>query len=233
MNTVPLPLSIAPKPSTDLNIELVNVEKKYNLNDIFSGEVKSYNIISDPGPNIDLNIHILTFKPRQINVYYIVSVQASNTWGVNTFNFNVTEYAQMRPSLINYSNLDIQLSNQSYNFDYTHYFSGLMQEFYIVSNPGTIIQTNNNIFTISTQLYAFSEYDIVLGVSNVYGSNEFTLHVTNYKQTYPEFINNDTSINIELLNVPFKLYFSDMYSGIIENINIFDDTSQNSRETKE
>ena len=33
MNTVPLPPSIAPKPSEDLNIELVNVEKRYNLND--------------------------------------------------------------------------------------------------------------------------------------------------------------------------------------------------------
>jgi len=61
MNTVPLPPSIAPKPSEDLNIELVNVEKRYNLNDFFSGEVKSYNILSNPQTNIAFRFHLCLF----------------------------------------------------------------------------------------------------------------------------------------------------------------------------
>ena len=165
-----------------------------------------------------MNIHILTFTPRQINVYYIVSVQASNTWGANTFNFNVTEYAEVEPSLKNYSSLDIQLSNQVFVFNYNDYFFGLMQEFYIVSNPiSTIKLIDTSIYTISTSLYEYSNYDIVFGVNNIYGSNEFTLHVTDYKQDVPQF-KNESNHFVELSNQYVTYIIEDIFDGLIQNI---------------
>jgi len=220
-NSVDLPPFIAPQPSEHLNIVLVDVEKRYNLNDFFSGEVKSYNIISNPESNIDLNIHILTFTPLSINHYYIVTVQASNTWGANTLNFNVTEYAEVPPSLKNYSSLDIQLSNQVFVFNYNDYFFGLMQEFYIVSNPissyNTIKLIDTSIYTISTHLYEYSNYDIVFGVNNVYGSTLFTLHVTDYKQDIPQFKNASNHF-VELSNQYVTYIIEDIFEGLIQNI---------------
>jgi alanine-alpha-ketoisovalerate/valine-pyruvate aminotransferase len=52
-----------------------------------------------------------------------------------------------------------------------------------------------------------------LGVSNIFGSSNFTLHVTDYKQTAPELIQN----YIKLYKENYTINLNILFKGLIEN----------------
>ena len=135
------------------------------------------------------------------------------------------------------STIDLFLSNQEIKFDYNDYFTGLMQAFYIVDNPITscnLIILTDTIFTISTKLFAYSNYDIVLGVSNVFGSSNFTLHVTDYEKAAPTVLNSTITFELSNVNIHYNIdsnvysnsllqYYeiqSELYDGIVLDNNI-------------
>ena len=200
---------------------------------IFKGYLEVDYILQNPVNNIIIQNKIITISPNLPNDYsnYTITVGSSNTFGSNSYDFIVTDYKQTGPEYIDdISNIDIFLSDQEFKFDYNDYFTGLMQKFYMISdlNLFNTITLSNTIYTISTQLYDSNYYDLVFGVSNIFGSNEFTLHVTDYKKTGPEYINGNTIYYLDMKIETKSINFSDIFTGFIESYTVVENLYPNS-----
>ena len=221
-----------------ITFELSNVNIHYNINlNIDSNSLlQNYEIQSHMYDGIQLENNILSIYHCNLERTCNITIAVSNVWDSNTFTITIYEWMHAKPKLIDNDNAVLLLSNQVFQFDYTNYFTGLMQGFYIVDNPNSsnTIELTDTIYSISTDLLAYSNYDLVFGVSNVFGSNQFTLHVTDYEQAAPMVVNSTITFELSNVNIHYNIdsnvysnsllqYYeiqSELYDGIVLDNNI-------------
>jgi len=76
--------------TSHITLNLTNIEK-YNLNDIFSGQIDSYQLTPNDNMIAYLHGNWLIIYPTNMNRTYTIITNAINTTGTNTWKINIIE----------------------------------------------------------------------------------------------------------------------------------------------
>jgi len=187
-----------PKVPLNHNLFLSNQTFEVSIPDIYDGLIQTNYIIANPYNNAVLKNNILYIKSAKLanQSNYIISIGASNIFGLNEYFIYVLDYKNSPPIPINnITNYNLEYSFTSNIFEL---FSGLIEYYSITINPFDTANIENNVLQIIGNPDTSNAYEVEVFCSNVYGNNFWKIKIIDWKHS-PPILNTDNLSNNSII----------------------------------